>query len=141
MPDTQEQALREALEKCLVQFRFCANEHDAKQQHFKEQGDYTAADAASHKASINRQFAAMIVTALAQPHAPPPRRPRAGAIVKNDVCECGDYRSDHPNDGPCRYNGRGFDPCHGGSDCPRFRLDKFATEEALKRSNSHDQRS
>ncbi len=40
----------------------------------------------------------------------------------DDECACGDMRSDHPNNGPCRFNGRGFDLCHGGQDCTRFRL-------------------
>lgn len=39
-----------------------------------------------------------------------------------DECECGDWRSDHTNGGPCRFNGRGFDACHGGRDCMSFRL-------------------
>lgn len=38
-----------------------------------------------------------------------------------EVCECGDWRSDHPNDGPCRHNGRGFDLCHAGQDCMSYR--------------------
>lgn len=37
------------------------------------------------------------------------------------VCECGDYRSDHPNDGPCRHNSRAFDLCHAGQDCMKYR--------------------
>lgn len=39
-----------------------------------------------------------------------------------DECACGDWREDHPNNGPCRFNGRGFDMCHGGKDCMSFRL-------------------
>lgn len=39
----------------------------------------------------------------------------------DEVCECGDYRSDHPNDGPCKHNSVGFDLCHAGQDCMKFR--------------------
>jgi len=40
-----------------------------------------------------------------------------------DECECGDWREDHKSGtGACRYNGRGFDMCHGGMDCMKFRL-------------------
>ena len=40
----------------------------------------------------------------------------------NDECMCGDWRSDHADNGPCRYNGGGFDMNHGGRDCLKFRL-------------------
>jgi hypothetical protein len=38
-----------------------------------------------------------------------------------DTCSCGDYRRNHPADGPCNLNGLG----HGvpGFNCPRFKLD------------------
>lgn len=40
----------------------------------------------------------------------------------DDECVCGDRRRDHPNNGPCRFNGRGSDLCHGWRDCTAFRL-------------------
>lgn len=44
-----------------------------------------------------------------------------------DVCECGDYRRDHPEDGPCIFNtdhsrGPNGGVNHGFQPCPRFRL-------------------
>lgn len=39
-----------------------------------------------------------------------------------DECECVDFRSDHEASGRCRFNGPGFDMCHGGQDCMEFRL-------------------
>lgn len=40
-----------------------------------------------------------------------------------ETCACGDYRADHPNDGPCRYNalGDGGGLCHGFTRCMSFR--------------------
>lgn len=46
-----------------------------------------------------------------------------------DICECGDYRSDHPNTGPCLYNKQIYpDLTHGFEDCVQFRLHKKAKD-------------
>ena len=44
-----------------------------------------------------------------------------------DECECGDYRRDHPFDGPCNFNsddsrGPNGGLSHGFRLCPHFRL-------------------
>lgn len=42
-----------------------------------------------------------------------------------DHCECGDYRRDHPNNGPCTFNvlrGNGG-LTHGFHKCERFKLE------------------
>jgi len=52
------------------------------------------------------------------------------AKLPEDVCECGDWRSAHPNDGPCVFNEPGFDLCHGGRDCMSFR--RARSPEQLK---------
>ena len=52
-----------------------------------------------------------------------------------DSCECGDYRRDHPNDGPCLFNdgkcghGYGGDGHHGTGRCERFRLQQTRAQE------------
>ena len=44
--------------------------------------------------------------------------------IEREICECGDYREDHPNDGPCVHNGLGpsRDLTHGFENCRKFRL-------------------
>lgn len=42
------------------------------------------------------------------------------AAANAEVCLCGDWRSDHPNDGPCRHNKPG-DLSHGFMDCTYFK--------------------
>ena len=38
-----------------------------------------------------------------------------------DACRCGDYRHQHKDGrGPCVFNGRGPDACHGNEDCMKF---------------------
>lgn len=51
-----------------------------------------------------------------------------------DICECGDYRQDHVSNGPCTFNGGGFDMCHGGRDCMSFRLHERARAWATRRA-------
>lgn len=51
----------------------------------------------------------------------PAEQERAAVGRQDDVCECGDWRKHHPNDGPCIMNGYG-DLCHGFVDCMKFRL-------------------
>jgi hypothetical protein len=49
---------------------------------------------------------------------------RVKETPKDDpLCECGDPRSQHPNDGPCRMNGLGHGLPSGepGNKCERFR--------------------
>jgi len=57
--------------------------------------------------------------------------PDAGKVVE-DMCVCGDWRSHHPNDGPCTFNGPGFDMCHGGQDCMSFRSARAASSDTAK---------
>ena len=45
--------------------------------------------------------------------------------MTEELCVCGDRRSDHPDDGPCRFNshdGRSRDLTHGFEDCKRFQF-------------------
>jgi hypothetical protein len=50
-----------------------------------------------------------------------------------DTCVCGDYRRDHVDGhGPCRFNGRIFDPCHADQDCNSFRLESRALSNGSK---------
>lgn len=57
---------------------------------------------------------------------PPPPKPRSAGHPK-DVCYCGDYRDQHKDGtGPCVFNGRGSDACHGNEDCMSFRLHEHA---------------
>jgi hypothetical protein len=41
-----------------------------------------------------------------------------------DICECGDYRRDHPNNGACNLNGlgHGIPSSEPEAKCLRFRL-------------------
>ena len=39
-----------------------------------------------------------------------------------DQCYCGDYRREHPDNGPCVYNGKPYDLAHGMQDCKEFCL-------------------
>jgi hypothetical protein len=55
-----------------------------------------------------------------------------------DTCECGDYRRDHPNNGPCRMNQRDFDLCHGGRDCMSFRMAATPSTEGRKGEDQAD---
>lgn len=41
-----------------------------------------------------------------------------------DGCVCGDYRRDHPNNGPCNFNVYKSDMTHGFKDCHKFELDR-----------------
>lgn len=41
--------------------------------------------------------------------------------MAEELCVCGDRRSDHPDDGPCRFNDGCSDLTHGFKDCKRYR--------------------
>ena len=59
----------------------------------------------------------------------------ADPTVEREICECGDYREDHPNDGPCVYNGLGpsRDLTHGFANCRGFRLAGTELKPAARR--------
>jgi hypothetical protein len=43
----------------------------------------------------------------------------------DDICECGDFRRDHPSDGPCNFNkGKGGIGHSPALDCQGFRLSR-----------------
>lgn len=64
--------------------------------------------------------------ARASAAAKPPLICTAAALSDHalDVCHCGDYRRDHPNDGPCNFNQMGLRGglTHGFIECLRFDL-------------------
>jgi hypothetical protein len=39
-----------------------------------------------------------------------------------DICECGDYRKNHPDNGPCSLNGLGHHAPMPQGNCTEFRL-------------------
>ncbi len=53
-----------------------------------------------------------------------------------DICECGDYRRQHLDNGACSLNGLGHGTTPGdgwtreNDKCLRFRFDAYATESA-----------
>ena len=48
-----------------------------------------------------------------------------------DICECGDYRRDHPNGGPCNLNGlgHGIPNSEPNAKCLKFRLSQRSEGE------------
>lgn len=64
-----------------------------------------------------------------------------------DSCECGDYRRDHPNGGPCNFNdgkicrhGYGGDGHFGAGACFGFRLQQTRAQElaAIEKFTNHN---
>lgn len=54
-----------------------------------------------------------------------------------DVCYCGDYRRDHPGNGPCIFNhgSNNGGLSHGFEQCPAFKLvKKFSEHTAEERA-------